>query len=188
MSAQVTAIGKRSVRVAAAIRSACRFGRVVNAAAFVATVRHRPKAGSGYSVHRVALPARDVRRCRAFARVRLTHQGSAMACFWFALRAAVLRRAVSSSGRPIRRAVPLRCTAGRQDKQFAGGARSTCLVWPSPSTILRYSQPPLVSATNAPPPNLTLQPTRNGMPPRLASHGLRPFWAGQPCRHAAAGG
>ena len=153
MSTQVTAIGKRSVRVAAVTRGALSFARVVNAAAFLATVRNGPKAGSGCSAHRVALPARAVQRFRAFAGASRSRQASAKSCSWFALRAAVLRRAVSSSGRPIRRALPLRCTAGRQDKQFAPGARSTALVWRPPSTKLGYSQPPLVWATNTPPPN-----------------------------------
>ena len=164
MPAQVTAIGKRSVRAAAATRSACMFGRVVNSAAFLATVHHGPKASSGCSVLRVALPARAARRCRVFARVRLTHQASAMSCCCFALRAAVLRRAISSLGRPTRRAVATRCSAGRQDQRFASGVRSKLVGWRSPSTILGYSLPPLASATNTPPPNLALQPKVNGLP------------------------
>ena len=164
MPVQVTAIGKNSVRVAAATRRACSPVSVVSAAPVQPPLLQGPKANRGCAVHLVALQTRILGRPRAFASVRATRQASAIACSGFALRAAVLRRAVSSSGRPTRRAVATRCTAGRQDKRFARRARSRSLVWPSPSTKLGYSRPPLVWATNTPPPNLALQPTGNGLP------------------------
>jgi len=36
--------------------------------------------------------------------------------------------------------------------------------------------------------NITLQPTRYGVPPLTAGNGLRPFSAGRSCRHASARG
>ena len=163
MPAQVTAIDKNPVRVAPVTRSACSLVSVVFAAPVRPSLLLGPKANRGCAVHPAALQTRALRRLRAFASVRRTRQASAIACSGFALRAAVLRRAVSSPGRRTRRAVATRCTAGRQDKRFARGARSRSLVWPSPSTKLGYSQPPLVWATNTPPPNLALQPKVNGL-------------------------
>lgn len=165
MPVQVTAIGKNLVRVAAVSRGACSLVSVVSAAPAKPSLLQGPKANPGRAVQLIALPTRALGRLRAFVGVRCTRQASAITCSGFALRAAVLRQAVSSSGRPTRCAVATRCTAGRQDKRFACGARSRSLVRPSQSTKLGYSQPPLVWATNTPPPNLALQPKVNGLPP-----------------------
>ena len=164
MPVQVTAIGKSAVLAAAVTRYACGFFAGVNAALFPSSARHGPKAGRGFSPGHVALPSLAVRRFCAFASVRLTGQASACSCLWFARRAAVLRRAFSSSGRPIRPTFAARCVAGRQYQQSFAGTRSNYLVRPSPSTMRRYSSQSLVSATNKPPPNLALQPTANGLP------------------------
>lgn len=169
MPVQVTAIGKCPVCGAAVTRAARASAGVVNVASSATEFRPGPKTGRSHSEHWLVLPTRAVRRARAFSSACRTGQASVVSCRWFALRAGVLRRAVSSSGRPPRSAVAVRSAAGRQDKCLASGARSKGLLSLASSTILRYSLPPLVSAANSPPPNMALQPTANGLP-RLGLH------------------
>jgi len=164
MSTEVTAIGKRPVCGAAVTRTAGASAGFVNVASSATEVRPGPKAGRSHSARWVVLPTRALRRACTSSSVCRTSQAPAMSCSWFTLRAGVLRRAVSSSGRPTRSAFSARSATGRQDKCLASGARSTPWVWRSSSTILGYSPPPLVSASNTPPPNMALQPTANGLP------------------------
>jgi len=169
MPVQITAMGKHPVCAEAVTRALVSSISVVNVALSTTEVRPGPKAGRSRSEPWLALPTRALRRGLTFSSACRTSQAPAMSCSSFVLRAGVLRRAVSSSGRPSRSAFSARSAAGRQDKCLASGARSTGLVWRSSSTILGYSSPTLVSATNTPPPNMALQPTANGLP-RLGLH------------------
>ena len=80
---------------------------------------------------------------------------------WFALRASVLRRAVSLWGRPVRRSGAARPTAGRQDKcPTTAGESSTSMNLP---TVAAHCHSPqrLASATK-PWPNTALNRNANG--------------------------
>ena len=80
---------------------------------------------------------------------------------WFALRASVLRRAVSQWGRPVRRSGATRPTAGRQHKCPAkAGASSTSMKPPTVAYLWR--SPQLLASATKPWPNTPLNRNANG--------------------------
>ena len=92
---------------------------------------------------------------------RQTLEAPRSASSWFALRASVLRRAVSQWGRPVRRSGATRPTAGRQHKCPAkAGASSTSMKPPTVAYLWR--SPQLLASATKPWPNTPLNRNANG--------------------------
>mgnify|MGYP003602399775 CR=1 FL=1 len=102
-----------------------------------------------------------VQRSRLLASAAV--EGSFQSGWWFALRAGVLRRAVSQSGRPARHFGASHTASGRQVQcPSRAGLSSTSMK--HPANPRPWHSPYRRAFATKPWPNLALQPTANGLP------------------------
>ena len=112
----------------------------------------------------VFLAARQITSgAHALRKGRPKLEAPSSASSWFALRAGVLRRAVSLSGRPPRHACTTRSVAGRQDQcPCKATASSNSMKHPLAAGL--WLSPQRCASATKPWPNMPLQPTANGLP------------------------